>query len=153
MFVTDVLLTNSANRTIVSRQDREADLHQDCGELNRTATDVPNVNYPYPTDDPRPVQTDVVTPTRRSTVSDEPATEAIIRALEDPQYDWRTIDGISADTGLPQNDVLQHIVGLADVVIESTIPDKKGRSLFTTRERYRTTHSGLKRLKNIFRAG
>ena len=30
-----------------------------------------------------------------------PAEEKIMRALEDPKWDWRTIEGISRETGVP----------------------------------------------------
>lgn len=64
--------------------------------------------------------------------------QAIIGALENPKYDWRTIEGIAEETGIDRDQVsliLQRIWSLGNVV-ESSVPDKKGRPLFTTRKHY-----------------
>ena len=67
---------------------------------------------------------------------------AIKNALESPEYNWRSVDGIAGETGLqPQtiNDVLSK--DLAEVVIKSSVPDEEGRTLYTTREHYKKKQS------------
>ena len=79
---------------------------------------------------------------------------ALVRAaLSSPKYEWRTIEGIAKEAGLSPDDVLRTISGLANEVIQSTVPDAKGRVLYATRKHYRATHSASIRLGNIFRAG
>lgn len=71
-------------------------------------------------------------------LSKEQQIESVRASLESPQYNWRTIDGISQDTGLDYqsiNDVL--LQDLSGVVIKSRVPDEKGRTLYTTREHYK----------------
>ena len=72
----------------------------------------------------------------------------VIGALENPDYDWRTIDGIVNDTKLSPDKVLQIIKLLESEVIRSSIPDEKGRPLYTTRKHYSMTHSLANRFLN-----
>ena len=66
---------------------------------------------------------------------DAAAIESILEAVSDPRWDFRTVDGISRQTGL-SNDVVAAALGkLADSVRVSDVPDKKGRRLFTLRSR------------------
>jgi hypothetical protein len=67
--------------------------------------------------------------------------QRIIEALEDDRYDWRTIDGISEQTGVAAADVRELLNSLDEVVVRSSIPDESGRALYTTRQHYRQTHS------------
>ncbi len=78
--------------------------------------------------------------------------EQILSALANPSYSWRTVDGISRDTGLNPIRVLQIIEGMPDLVLKSRIPDAQGRALYTTRDHYRKTHSSLERLVDQFRS-
>jgi hypothetical protein len=64
----------------------------------------------------------------------------IIGALEDPRYEWRTIDGIANQIGVPAAQVQDSLESLKQVVVRSSIPDEMGRSLYTTRKHYRDTH-------------
>lgn len=67
--------------------------------------------------------------------------EKVIAALENPNYDWRTIDGIAKDTKLSPEKVLDIIKTLENVIVRSSIPDEKERPIYTTRKHYRETHS------------
>jgi hypothetical protein len=78
--------------------------------------------------------------------------EQILSALANRSYSWRTVDGISRDTGLNPIRVLQIIEGMPDLVLKSRIPDAQGRALYTTRDHYRKTHSSLERLVDQFRS-
>lgn len=77
--------------------------------------------------------------------------ETVLAALADPKFEWRTVDGVSRDTQLEPQRVLQVIEAMPDLVIRSRIPDAKGRPLYTTREHYKETHSSLERLLYQFK--
>jgi hypothetical protein len=73
----------------------------------------------------------------------------VLRALENPKYDWRTIDGVSEETGLPPYKVAQIVQLLPNVnveVVRSSVPDKHGRPLFTTRNHYSRRRTFVNRL-------
>jgi len=63
---------------------------------------------------------------------------AILKALEDERYDWRTIKGLVTDTGAPEKNVVSALNSLSDRLVRAQ--DADGRSLFTTREHYEKTH-------------
>ncbi len=67
--------------------------------------------------------------------------EKIQKALEDPKYKWRTINGVSTATGLDPVTVVSSISNHPHIVIQSTIPSTNGEELFTTREHYREKSS------------
>jgi biotin operon repressor len=69
----------------------------------------------------------------------EPA-QLVTKALEDSRYEWRSIEGISEQTGLSQDQVRHIIEKMEDEIVRSSVPDEKGRSLYTTRQHYRATH-------------
>ena len=69
---------------------------------------------------------------------------AIIRALEDDRYDWRTIPGIARSVGTTEPEVERAIESLTDVMVRATADD--GRTLFTTRKHYEKTHGLRDRL-------
>ena len=60
----------------------------------------------------------------------------IIAALENPKYDWRTVEGICQETGISSEAVLEWIKRMEDIVVQSSIPDKKGQNLYTTRKHF-----------------
>jgi len=64
----------------------------------------------------------------------------IIRALEDDRYEWRTVDGVSEQIGIPAAQVQEILESLKQEIVRSSIPDEAGRSLYTTRKHYRDTH-------------
>ena len=80
-----------------------------------------------------------------------PAGDRIIDALEDPRWDWRTVDGISRDTGIPPDEVRVFLARSGGTVVMSVARDRRGRALFTTRERYRESRSLMERLLDHYR--
>ena len=77
----------------------------------------------------------------------ETSVERVLEALNDKRYTWRTVHGISHDTHLPESQVEQILVdSLADKVMRSSSPDNRGRSLFTSRARYKESRGLLGRL-------
>jgi hypothetical protein len=78
--------------------------------------------------------------------------QAVVRALENPNYNWRTIEGISEETGIDPNQVaiiLKFLPNVMDVV-QSSAPDKLGRPLFTTRNHYDKKQNILNRILSTF---
>jgi len=67
----------------------------------------------------------------------------VFKALEDPQWDWRSVDGLAQEVGLPEDVVLRIIESAPDRVLRSRTPDKRGRALYTTRSHYRERRSFL----------
>jgi hypothetical protein len=80
-----------------------------------------------------------------------PAEEKIMRALEDPKWDWRTIEGISRETGVPPDEVRRFLYRSGRILVRSPKRDRQGRALFTTRKRYGETHSLIERLLDHYR--
>jgi hypothetical protein len=69
-------------------------------------------------------------------------TDAVLAALANEKYQWRTIDGITRETGLSRQEVASILASeLADVVIRSAVKDRHGRTLYTTRIRYKKTRT------------
>jgi DNA-binding IclR family transcriptional regulator len=66
--------------------------------------------------------------------------DLVIAALEDRRYEWRTIDGLAEQTGLPSAKVQEILESLQEDLVRSSVPDDRGRSLYTTRKHYRETH-------------
>lgn len=66
--------------------------------------------------------------------------DQIIRALEDDRYEWRTVDGVGEQIGIPAAQVQEILESLKQEIVRSSIPDESGRSLYTTRKHYRDTH-------------
>jgi hypothetical protein len=64
---------------------------------------------------------------------------AVIRALEDPRYEWRTVEGLAEQTGLSATNLRQILEELNGEIIRSSVPDESGRALYTTRRHYRQT--------------
>lgn len=73
--------------------------------------------------------------------SSETARQLVIAALEDPRYDWRTIDGIAEETGISNAQIVAIVNEAGNTIVRSSIPDEQGRSLYTTRKHYKDTHS------------
>jgi hypothetical protein len=57
--------------------------------------------------------------------------ESVEKALENPNWDFRTIDGLAEDTGLPPDEIRALINSHSDRVRVSNVPDTQGRVLYT----------------------
>ncbi len=73
-------------------------------------------------------------------------------ALDDPRWDWRTVDGINHDTGIPSAEIWSFLSRSGDRVVRSVARDRLGRVLFTSRRRYRESHSLMERLLDHYRS-
>ena len=76
----------------------------------------------------------------------------IMAALEDPRWDWRTLDGISRETGIPPEEIRGFLSHSGRMVVRSVARDRQGRALFTSRKRYRESHSLMERLLDHYRS-
>jgi hypothetical protein len=72
----------------------------------------------------------------------------VVQALEDPNYEWRTVEGVAEQTGLPEANVRETLEELNGEIIRSSIPDESGRHLYTTRKHYRETQGLGTRILN-----
>lgn len=77
-----------------------------------------------------------------------PLERKIFEALDDPQWDFRTIPGLSSATGLPESVVMSIVERYPQLIRRSPVPDSEGRALYSLvskgsslREWYRTTRA------------
>lgn len=75
--------------------------------------------------------------------------ERVLRALEDPRWDFRTISGIARDAQLSEDEVARALAELGDQVRRSDVPGPSGREIFTLKSRPTTTLETLARLRNF----
>lgn len=67
--------------------------------------------------------------------------DAVIAALENSRYLWRTADGIAHDTGMTIDEVADQLLQLQDELVRPSRLSVDGKQLYTTREHYRHTAS------------
>ncbi len=72
--------------------------------------------------------------------------QKVIAALENPEHDWRTVAGVSKETGLSVLEVQAILNQLQETVIQYSIPDEQGRPLYTTRQHYGKRRGILNRI-------
>lgn len=67
--------------------------------------------------------------------------DKVIRALENPRYRWRTIDGVARELKIPEKNVQRAIHDLRTTgkVVKSSALSDKGEELFTTREHFKNS--------------
>lgn len=63
--------------------------------------------------------------------------DKVVRALEHPKYDWRTIPGMVAETRLSPERVAEILAELGNRIVKTSAKD--GSSLYTTRKHYNRT--------------
>lgn len=67
-------------------------------------------------------------------------------AFRNPEYTWRTIRGVSEETGIDQETVQEFVVTHGDVFIKSTATNQLGENLYAARDVYRIKESPTRRL-------
>ncbi|MGA8430829.1 MAG: hypothetical protein WB729_13480 [Candidatus Sulfotelmatobacter sp.] len=65
----------------------------------------------------------------------DPKERKVFEALSDPQWDFRTVDGLSKATALAPADVKAILDKYPDLVRRSLVRDNDGRELFTLASR------------------
>ena len=90
----------------------------------------------------------------QTTVTD-PTDRRVFEALEDPRWDFRTVEGLSKTMGLSETTVRNVLASYPRFIRQSPIPDSEGRELFTLiskgsglREWYRTTRAFITKSAN-----
>ena len=63
--------------------------------------------------------------------------KAILTALEESQFKWRTARGLAKDTDLALQDV-QEFLENSQAILRSKKSNKSGSALYTTRKRYKS---------------
>ncbi|MEW5715482.1 hypothetical protein AB1462_24395 [Pseudomonas sp. SB113] len=73
-------------------------------------------------------------------------TKAVISALSETKYKWRTVSGISKETGLPADKIMDIIISNTDLIIQSSALSPEGEALFTSREKHQKETSAWSRI-------
>jgi hypothetical protein len=63
---------------------------------------------------------------------------AVLKALEDERYDWRTVNGLARTLKTNEQEILRVLNSVPDQIVRTNAAD--GRSVFTTRNHYEKTH-------------
>lgn len=66
---------------------------------------------------------------------EEPEARKLFEALADDRWDFRTIDGLSASTGLTEDRVKELLRKYQALVRQSLVLDRQGRELYTLASR------------------
>lgn len=59
----------------------------------------------------------------------------VFRALSNPEWDFRTVEGISSEIGVAQERVVEVLEKYPSFVRVSPLPDERGRRLYTLRSK------------------
>ena len=59
----------------------------------------------------------------------------LFEALADRRWDFRTVDGLAADTGLTRERVVSILQKYPSLIRRSLVPDREGRDLYTLASR------------------
>lgn len=77
--------------------------------------------------------------------------ERIEEAFENPKYNWRTIRGVSKETGLSGEVIAIYITRHGDRIVKSLIRNSKGETLYTTRKKYKEKTNIFTRLSSVMK--
>jgi hypothetical protein len=77
----------------------------------------------------------------------------LITALEDKRHKWRTVRGLSKELGVPELEIEDRLRRLInqEIVITSSVPDRDGNTLYTTRKHFKENSSVLQKLSAALR--
>jgi hypothetical protein len=83
-----------------------------------------------------------------SNIEETSADRQVLKALENPEYVWRTIAGLERETKLPRKEIVSVLRHLPeDSLVTSKTRD--GKRVYSTRRHYRKTQSFLGRLVSV----
>jgi hypothetical protein len=89
------------------------------------------------------------TKTTPMTILDE-VISRVWQALNSEQYDWRSVDGIVRETGLPERVVSQVLErDLAEKVVRSVNKDNPNEYLYASRDRYNKIRGPWNRILSV----
>lgn len=72
--------------------------------------------------------------------------KAVLEALGNENFDWRTIDGVSKETGLSIEEVIDALNAASDKIVKSPDQSPDGKELFASREHFRKKASTLDKI-------
>jgi len=72
-------------------------------------------------------------------------------AFRNPEYMWRTLRGVSEETGMDQEAVQEYVVAHGHEIIKSSATNQKGEELYAARDVYRNKESPVRRLMAAFK--
>lgn len=75
--------------------------------------------------------------------------EKIVAALRDEKWDYRTAAGVAEETGIPIKTVRAFLESRKDIIWKSSIPDKRGRDLYTLNDRHSQSKEFLRNLSSF----
>lgn len=80
------------------------------------------------------------------------AVQAVLAALSNPKFQWRTVAGVAAETSLPRDTVADVIAReIGKTIVVAPVPSPEGATLFSTREHVRKTASVAQKLVGAFK--
>lgn len=79
------------------------------------------------------------------------AEKAILEALADQKFKWRTPRGVAQQLGVDEKDVLHAIRNNEDVIVQSSTPSSDGSPLYTTRAKFHQSGSSIEKIVAAFK--
>jgi len=74
----------------------------------------------------------------------------VLSAFNNQEHKWRTVRGVSVETGLSAPKVVAVIAGNRDKLLQSDIPSTQGEELYTTRDRYLQSAGPVAKMMGFF---
>ena len=75
----------------------------------------------------------------------------LINAFQNKKYKWRTVRGVSKETGFSQVEVKKYISSHGGDILKSSSVNTKGEQLFTSRVSYRNKANPFVRISSILK--
>lgn len=72
--------------------------------------------------------------------------KAVLKALGNEKFNWRTIDGVSQETGLSAEQIIAALNAASDKIVKSSSRSPDGKALFATREHFRKNAGTFEKL-------
>jgi hypothetical protein len=80
---------------------------------------------------------------------EKPKLKALEDALEDPRWDFRTIEGLASDLALPSEAVAEVLRAFPKIARKSILTDHEGRNLYTASNRPLKLRERFERLRSV----
>jgi hypothetical protein len=93
--------------------------------------------------------TDEPSPKLDPTQIDRAEKYRILKALENPDYEWRTVEDLSQETGLSKDKIESVLKRLSNHIIKSRDLDVRGQERYTTISHYRRIQEGQGKYTNV----
>lgn len=79
----------------------------------------------------------------------QPSLEQLQEVLEDPRWEFRTLEGIAQDLALQPEDVAEILADHPEMVRQSILTDHEGQDLYTARSRRPTVRERIERFRSV----